>query len=91
MIGACFGSAQDAPKAPFNKAGQNHAPGEACWCVVVGRAGDQTCSPLPHHAGKRVNVIGALGRSGEGPDAAIEIPGIPALGCYFSVHPSQRC
>ena len=29
---------------------------------------------MPHHADIRVNVIGTPDRSGEGPDAAIEIP-----------------
>ena len=91
MIGACFDSAQNASQDPFNKASRNHAPGEACWCVAVGRAGDQTCSHLAHHADKRLNVISVLGWCGEGPDAAIEIPGVFALGCHFGVHLSQRC
>ena len=44
---------------------------------------------LPHHAGIRVNGIGTPDRSGEGPDAAIEIPGVSALCRHFGVHLSE--
>ena len=70
---ASIGSAQDPPQDSFNKTSRIHAPGKIS----------------PHHAGIRVNVIGTPDRSGEGPDAAIEIPGISALCCHFGVHPSE--
>ena len=58
-------------------------------CVAVALTCDQACSHMPHHADIRVNVIGMPDRSGEGPDAAIEIPGVSALCCHFGVHLSE--
>jgi hypothetical protein len=74
VIWACFGSAQDGPQDPFNKTSRIHDLGDIRLSDEVGRAGDQTCSHLPHYPGKRGNVIGTLGRSGEGPDEAIKSP-----------------